>query len=245
GPSADMGALFTPPHHPALVRGFPVLGRPGGPAPPFGRRTKPFHVIGPTGAKDLMANLQKAYALDIKIRLEDEKLPPDGVAVLAEDFDHDGVVYEKNGVRVVAFTVDHGDAIKPAVGYRVGYQGHSVVLSGDTRYNENVIKYGTGADVLIHEVGSARPELLENAFGQRIMPHPTSPKHAGRVLGQAKHKVAVYAHISLLSNERIREPTLADVTAETRQTYDGPLQIGEDLMSFEIGDTVSVHPFGR
>ena len=244
-PLGRVDALFITHYHSDHVSGIPDLWLTGWLAPPFGRRTKPFHVIGPTGAKDLMANLQKAYALDIKIRLEDEKLPPDGVAVLAEDFDHDGVVYEKNGVRVVAFTVDHGDAIKPAVGYRVEYQGHSVVLSGDTRYNENVIKYGTGADVLIHEVGSARPELLENAFAQRIMAHHTSPKDAGRVFAQAKPKVAVYAHISLLSNERIPEPTLADVTAETRQTYDGPLQIGEDLMSFEIGDTVSVHPFGR
>jgi len=27
---------------------------------------------------------------------------------------------------------------------------------------------------------------------------------------------------------------------ETRQTYDGPLVMGEDLMAFEIGDTVTV-----
>ena len=28
--------------------------------------------------------------------------------------------------------------------------------------------------------------------------------------------------------------------AETRKTYDGPLEMGEDLMSFEIGETVTV-----
>jgi ribonuclease Z len=28
--------------------------------------------------------------------------------------------------------------------------------------------------------------------------------------------------------------------AETRKTYDGPLEMGEDLMSFEIGDSVTV-----
>ena len=33
----------------------------------------------------------------------------------------------------------------------------------------------------------------------------------------------------------IDPPTLDDMVAETRQTYDGPLQFGEDLMCFEIG----------
>jgi hypothetical protein len=28
-----------------------------------------------------------------------------------------------------------------------------------------------------------------------------------------------------------------------RQTYDGPLEVGEDLMSFEIGDEVIVRRF--
>ena len=29
----------------------------------------------------------------------------------------------------------------------------------------------------------------------------------------------------------------------TRETYSGPLQAGEDLMRFEVGDTVEVIPF--
>ena len=80
-----------------------------------------------------------------------------------EEFDKGGVVYEQSGVKVTAFEVNHGDAIKPAVGYRIDYKGHSVVISGDTRYNENVIKYGTGADLLIHEVAMARPALMQDS----------------------------------------------------------------------------------
>jgi ribonuclease Z len=47
----------------------------------------------------------------------------------------------------------------------------------------------------------------------------------------------------LQSNAQVPEPTLDDVVAETRQTYAGPLEVGEDLMSFEIGETVTVRRF--
>jgi ribonuclease Z len=244
-PMGRIDALFITHYHSDHVSGIPDVWLTGWLGPPFGRRTTPFRVFGPPGAKDLMDNLQKAYALDIKIRHEDEQLPLSGIAVETHEFDRDGVVFEKEGVKVIAFTVDHGDAIKPAVGYRVEYQGHAVTISGDTRYNESVIKNGTGADVLIHEVGAARPELMALPFAQMIMAHHTSPRDVGRVFAQAKPKLAVYTHIVMLSNEKIPEPTLADIEAETRQTYAGPLQFGEDLMAFEIGDTVTVQPFKR
>jgi ribonuclease Z len=244
-PMGRIDALFITHYHSDHVSGIPDLWLTGWLPPPFGRRTTPFRVFGPPGAKDLMDNLQKAYALDIKIRNEDEQLPLSGIAVETHEFAKDGVVYEKDGVKVIAFTVDHGDAIKPAVGYRVEHQGHAVTISGDTRYNENVIKYGTGADVLIHEVGAARPELMALPFAQKIMAHHTSPHDVGRVFAQAKPKLAVYTHIVMLSSEKIPEPTLAEIEAETRQTYAGPLQFGEDLMAFEVGDTVTVQPYKR
>jgi ribonuclease Z len=146
-------------------------------------------------------------------------------------------------VKVIAFTVDHGAAIKPAVGYRIEYGGRSVVISGDTRYDQNVIKYGTGADLLIHEVCVARPELLGNTIIQRIMAHHTDPQEAGRVFSQAKPKLAVYSHIVLLATDATPPITDNDIVVETRKTYDGPLEVGEDLMSFEIGSTVTVHRY--
>jgi len=83
-----------------------------------GGRTQPFRVIGPTGAKELTANLERAYAADVRIRIADQKLPAEGAAIITEEFSSDGVVYERNGVRVTAFEVDHGAEIKPAYGYR-------------------------------------------------------------------------------------------------------------------------------
>jgi len=210
----------------------------------FGTRKTPYRVIGPTGARDLMENLERAYAFDIKTRIADEKLPPSGIATDVTEFDRDGIVYEKEGVKVIAFEVDHGDVIKPCYGYRFEYGGRSAVFSSDTRYNHNVVRYGAGADLLVHEVASARPELMKEAYVQRIIGHHTTPHDAGRVFAQTKPKLAAYTHIVLLGSEHIPPPTIADIVAETRQTYSGPLVVGEDLTVFEIGETVAVRAPG-
>jgi ribonuclease Z len=206
----------------------------------FGRRRTPYRVIGPTGAKRLIENLERAYADDIKIRIADEKLPLSGIATEVSEYDCDGLVYESNGVKVIAFEVDHGDVIKPCYGYRIEYGGRVAVFSSDTRYNQNVIKYGKGADLLVHEVAMARPELMKEAYIQRIIGHHTVPYDCGRVFAQTRPKLAACTHVVLLASKEVPPPSLDDVVAGVRQTYDGPLEIGEDLMSFEIGDTVTV-----
>src|SRR5713101_9752543 len=97
-PLGKINILFITHYHSDHTSGIPDVWLTGWLPPPFGRRATPFHVIGPVGAKALMSNLEKAYALDIKIRIEDEKLPPQGIATIVEEFDQDGIVYEKNGV---------------------------------------------------------------------------------------------------------------------------------------------------
>jgi len=206
----------------------------------FGTRKMPYKVIGPTGAKRLIENLERAYADDIKIRVADEKLPLSGIATDVSEYDRDGLVYEKNGVRVIAFEVDHGDVIKPCYGYRIEYGGRVAVFSSDTRYNQNVIKYGKGADLLVHEVAMARPKLMKEAYIQRIVGHHTVPYDCGRVFAQTRPKLAAFTHVVLLASKEVPPPSLDDLVAEVRQTYDGPLEVGEDLMSFEIGDTVTM-----
>jgi len=207
-PLGKVDAHFITHFHSDHVSGIPDVWLTGWLPSPYGRRTAPFRIIGPIGTQDLMGHLQQAYALDIKIRLEDQELPPAGIAIAVHEFDEGGVVYEKNGVKVTAFEVDHGESVKPAFGYRIDYDGHSAVISGDTRYSENVIKYGARADVLIHEVASARPELLAASVPfQLVVAHHTTPRECGQVFAKARPKLAVYAHMVLLRSETIAEPT--------------------------------------
>jgi ribonuclease Z len=239
-PLGRIDALLLTHYHSDHTSGIPDVWLTGWLQSHFGTRTSPFRVIGPVGAKTLMSHLEQAYALDIQIRIADEKLSRAGIAVEVAEFDRDGVVFEKNGVKVIAFEVDHGDVIKPAYGYRIEYDGRVAVISGDTRYNRNVIKYGAGADLLVHEVAAARPQLMQEAYIQRIIAHHTTPREAGEVFAQTKPKLAAYTHLVFLASKDIPPVTVDDLVAETRTTYGGPLEVGEDLMCFEIGDTVTV-----
>jgi ribonuclease Z len=243
-PIGRLDALLLTHFHSDHISGVPDVWLTGWLESYFGTRQTPFRVIGPRGTKRLIAKLEEAYADDIRIRMADEKLPPDGIATVVEEYERDGVVYEKNGVKVIAFEVDHGDVIKPAYGYRIEYAGRVAVISGDTRYNQNVVKYAMGADLLVHEVAIALPELLSEAHIGRIMAHHTTAREAGMVFEQTKPKLAAYTHLVFLTSPRVPRASIAELVAETRQTYPGPLEVGEDLMSFEIGETITVRRYG-
>ncbi len=242
-PIGRIDALLLTHYHSDHTVGIPDVWLTGWLQSYFGTRKVPLRVIGPEGAKTLMTHLEKAYALDVSIRIEDEQLPPQGAGIDVSEFNADGVVYERNGVKVIAFEVDHGAAIKPAYGYRVEYADRAVVISGDTRFNHNVIKYGANADLLIHEVAIARPELILEPFIQRIMAHHTTASEAGTVFARTRPKLAAYTHMVFLASERIPPATVGELLAETRRTYDGPLEVGEDLMRFDIGQSVAVQRF--
>jgi len=242
-PIGRIDALLLTHYHSDHTVGIPDVWLTGWLQSYFGTRKVPLRVIGPEGAKTLMTHLEKAYALDVSIRIEDEQLPPQGAGIDVSEFNADGVVYERNGVKVIAFEVDHGAAIKPAYGYRVEYADRAVVISGDTRFNQNVIKYGANADLLIHEVAIARPELILEPFIQRIMAHHTTASEAGTVFARTRPKLAAYTHVVFLASERIPPATVGELLAETRRTYDGPLEVGEDLMRFDIGQSVAVQRF--
>lgn len=225
------GVFLTHLHSDHLV-GFPDLWLTGW---HFGNRGTPLKVWGPRGTEKMVSHLEQAFDFDIKIRLYDDRPLPEGIIIEAIDI-VEGVVYEKNGVKVTAFEVDHAP-IKPAFGYRIDYAGRSVVLSGDTRSSENLIKYAKGADLLIHEVVASElfKRLRNNdERSKTVIAHHTTPEQAGEIFSRIKPKLAVYSHIV---------PPFAteqDLIPQTRKTYSGPLELGEDLMVFEIGEKVEV-----
>jgi ribonuclease Z len=179
----------------------------------------PLRVWGPRGTKDMMAHLERAFQYDIRIRLYDDRTPPEGVVVVAKDIS-EGIVYENNNLKVTAFAVDHAP-IYPAFGYRIDYAGKSVVISGDTRVSENLINFAKGADVLIHEVvvpglmmarANNNPEAVKN-----VIAHHTSTEEAGEIFKRVQPKLAVFTHI-LPFNAKA-----SDIIPSVRKAYSGPV----------------------
>jgi ribonuclease Z len=233
-PIGSLDVTFLTHFHSDHTSGLPDVWLTGWVGTPYGSRQTPFRLIGPIGTKTLMENLEKAYQADIDIRHKDEGEPLEGIRTEVTEFKASGVVWSKDGVTVTAVENDHGDLIKPSFGYKVAFDGRSVVISGDTRPSQSIVAAARGADLLIHEVAAAREPLLAIPFFRRVIDHHTTPADAGRIFSEARPKLAVYTHIVLLSNKDNPEFTIDDVVQETRKTYDGPLVTGTDLMSFDI-----------
>jgi len=233
-------AVFLTHYHSDHVEGLPDLWMTGYMFGPFGSRTRPLRLWGPSdgkepsGAARIARGLTEAFSDDTRIREADEHIAPIATQMEARDFQPDGVVFDESGVKVTAFTVDHGDLVKPSVGYRVDFGQRSVTLSGDTKFSENLIRFAAGTDLLIHEVFAMSPQLATLPQLKPVAEHHTSPEQAGVVFSRVKPKLAAYSHLVLLG------VSADEVLSRTRSAYQGPAVAGEDLMRFEVGDSVVV-----
>ena len=235
-PFADITGMFLTHHHSDHVVGFVDLWLTGWIGRPWGERKVPLRVWGPEGTRQMMEHLPLAFAVDIRVR--GNSYPAAGVKLQAQEI-REGIVFDKDGVTVTAFEVDHGAEDLPAFGYRIDYHGRSAVLSGDTTFNENLIRYAQGTDLIVHEVTAFSGSAAESArLLKRISSNHTTPEQAGEVFSRVKPRLAVFNHLLLFGGA-----TAEDLIPATRKIYSGPLAVGEDLMKISIGDTVEARMF--
>lgn len=204
-------------------------------------RTDPFQLWGPAGIDQVADGIETMFGPNNKIRLIDHEIAPAATQIEVHDVTRDGVVYDHDGVKVTAFLVDHGNA-KPAYGYRVDYQSHSVVISGDTRYTPNLVSHAQHVDLLIHCVAIASPQL-QQADPQRIehfYNYLASPEAVDHVFNETRPKLAVLSHISFFSDADIPPVSQQGLEEAVRKGYAGPFRIGHDLETYDIGDDGNV-----
>ena len=76
--------------------------------------------------------------------------------------------------------------------------------------------------------------LLGTAGVQTIRNHHTDGAEGGRIFERVKPKLAVFSHDKVDPVATLRL---------VRQTYAGPVEFGEDLMTIDIGDTIAGRRF--
>ncbi len=113
------------------------------------------------GTADLVGSILAGFAYHLNVMPLDAHMPDAGALVRAVDIRgparNDGaagipvVVLDDDAVRVSAVAVTHGRAV-PALGYRFDTADGSVVFSGDTTVNDDLIALAQGADILVHQV---------------------------------------------------------------------------------------------
>jgi ribonuclease Z len=192
-------------------------------------RSRPFPVYGPHGLAPMTEHLYAAFSEDIQTRTEGlEHESRDGYRIDVHEIGP-GVVYDSAGVRVTAFLVNHGEW-REAYGYRFDTPGRSMVISGDTRPSEELVRMATGVDVLIHEVqgsDSTRPP------GNRTASEWAAYVRAYHTTALQLGELAARAHPGLLIVYHDGRRTPGDqILADIRRSYSGPVVLAADLQRF-------------
>lgn len=197
-------------------------------------RTASMDFHGPPGTATMVKGMEAFFSHDRVNRVHGADTP-EGLRYRIHEFTADGVVYDREGVRVTAFAVDHKDG-NPAFGYRIDYHGRAVVLSGDCTYSPNLVKHARGADVIVHNVFAvSAPVMASDPVKKTVALKLASPEQVAKVFLETKPRLAALSHIIRVD---LKDD---DVIARIRATgYTGPLELGQDRMVIEIGDKVIV-----
>lgn len=203
----------------------------------FGRK-ETLAVWGPEGTRQMIDGMRAMYAHDVEHRAN-PVFKREYLDVAVHEI-APGVVYDEGGVTVTAFPVWHDDG-NPAFGYRIDAAGRSVVLSGDTTYNDNVVKYGMNADLIVSNVVAFSAAMTKAGTLKPVLDKLTTPEQAAAIFLKDKPRLAVFSHI--VKKELPGAAGDKVLVDRTRQAgYAGPLAVGRDRMTIVVGDTVKVLP---
>jgi ribonuclease Z len=202
----------------------------------FGRKTTPLQLYGPTGIRKLAGAMLQFFAYDIHVRRDLVEHHTAAGATIRTHVARQGVLYDDGQVRVTAFLVEH-PPVTPAFGYRFDSDGHSIVISGDTRPNANLIRFAKGADILVQE--AYLPEHFDRMdspeVAARLKAYHTTAEQAGEIATAAGVQTLVLTHLVPAGSEA----TFAERAAKT---FHGPIIVGSDLKTITInGDTNASH----
>jgi ribonuclease Z len=213
---------------PALVAGGWQMGR-----------SIPIEVWGPSGkTPDLGTKAAMSHLMGMlkwEYLSKRGRAPMSSYALDVHEFDHaqPAVVYQRNGVTIRSFPAVH--TMDGAVSYSLEWNGLKMSYSGDTTPTRWLLDGANGADIIFHECSDPVEVLIKRrnfppaAAWMIATTSHTQPEMAGRIFEQLAPRMAVcfhYVNNGIDARERL--------SAAVRRTYDGPLNVAQDMMVWNV-----------
>jgi len=191
----------------------------------------PLRVIGPPGTARVVDATLDALAPDISYRIGHHADITEPPTVEVEEVTG-GVVWGGEGVRITVAPTDHRP-VAPTIGFRVEFDGASVVLAGDTVPCASLDNLAEGAGALVHTV--IRKDLIDPLPQQRIRDicdYHSSVEEAAATAERAGVGIFVMTHyVPPIAPGQEEEWRMRAATVFSRQ-----IELGDDL------HRVDVHP---
>ncbi|MGO4384059.1 MBL fold metallo-hydrolase [Specibacter sp. RAF43] len=202
----------------------------------YAGRREPIDVWGPPRLGGYISDYVRLNSFDFELRERETGRSPFAPIPRANEIDMDGAIktdelamMSDDLVSVSALRVSHG--LVPAVAYRFKTPDLDVTFSGDRGGEDEIVRFATGSDVLVHEVlhYDAMLKTFPNA-NETVLSHyrndHTAPGDVGRIAKEANVPCLVLNHI-LPDNDLV---SVSEWTRLVRETYDGEILVGTDLM---------------
>ena len=170
-------------------------------------------------------HILEAYKEDVRARVEGlEPANTTGYKVTTHEVEP-GLIYQDSNITVETFPVNHG--LLRAYGYRIKTPNKVIVLSGDTSPSDELLKYYSGCDVLIHEVYSAIGfRSLTDEWKKYHREMHTSTHELGEIAQKIKPRLLILYH------QLFWGKTEEELIDEIREKYEGEIISGKDLDVF-------------
>jgi ribonuclease Z len=210
-------------------------------------RQRPLKVYGPEGTREAVDGFLAALAADTRYRIahHGEKLPAEGATcdvteIVATDEPHSAA--RIGDIEVDAFLVDHRP-VWPAFGYRFRRDGKTIVISGDTRRCDALVRAAQDADVFVCEALNAEmlgaviqtARAAGNEAGAAMLTeaieYHVSPRDVAEIARDARVKHLVITHI--IPPIPDEGPAVVAFTAGMAETFKGRMTVGRDMLRLE------------
>jgi ribonuclease BN (tRNA processing enzyme) len=172
----------------------------------FHRETTIHPELPAPGTADLVESILAGYAYHLNVMPLDARMPDAGELVREIDITVPArtkgtpqvpvLVFDDGAVQVTAVAVTHGHAV-PALAYRFDTPDGSVVFSGDTTVNDDLIALAHDADILVHHVadlGYLERHGITGAALERMAALHTDVTEVGSVAERAGVRELILSH---------------------------------------------------